>query len=77
MQRATMTGFLVLDHADRYGEAIAALAGLLAEGRLHYDETIVDGLENAPDTLAQLFDGSNTGKLLIRVAERSAETVPA
>jgi NADPH2:quinone reductase len=77
MQRATMTGFLVLDHPDRYGEAIAALAGLLAEGRLHYDETIVDGLENAPDTLAQLFDGSNTGKLLIRVAERSAETVPA
>jgi NADPH-dependent curcumin reductase CurA len=77
MQRATMTGFLVLDHADRFGEAIGALAQHLAEGRLRYDETIVDGLENAPDTLAQLFDGSNTGKLLIRVAERTREAAPA
>jgi NADPH-dependent curcumin reductase CurA len=72
MQRATMTGFLVLDHPDRFGEAIGALAQLLADGRLRYDQTIVDGLDNAPAALAQLFDGSNTGKLLIRVAERSA-----
>jgi NADPH-dependent curcumin reductase CurA len=71
MQRATMTGFLVLDHPDRFGEAIGALAQLLADGRLRYDQTIVDGLDNAPAALAQLFDGSNTGKLLIRVAERS------
>jgi NADPH-dependent curcumin reductase CurA len=77
MQRATMTGFLVLDHSDRFGEAIGALAQHLAEGRLRYDETIVDGLENAPDALAQLFDGSNTGKLLIRVAERTREAAPA
>ena len=77
MQRATMTGFLVLDHARSVRRGDRRAGGLLAEGRLHYDETIVDGLENAPDTLAQLFDGSNTGKLLIRVAERSAETVPA
>jgi NADPH2:quinone reductase len=69
MQRATMTGFLVLDHADRFDEAIAELATLLGEGRLRYDETFVDGLENAPEALGQLFDGSNTGKLIVRVAE--------
>jgi NADPH-dependent curcumin reductase CurA len=77
MQRATMTGFLVLDHPDRFGEAIGALAQLLGEGRLRYDQTIVDGLDNAPAALAQLFDGSNTGKLLIRVAERSTSPGPA
>jgi NADPH-dependent curcumin reductase CurA len=70
MQRATMQGFLVLDHVDRFEEAIGALAGLLAAGRLHYDETIVDGgLEGAPDALAALFAGTNTGKLVLRVAE--------
>ena len=69
MQRATMSGFLVLDHADRFEEAIAELAGLLAEGRLHYDETIVDGFERAPDALARLFDGDKVGKLVVRVAD--------
>src|SRR5882757_1893053 len=69
MQRATINGFLVLDHADRFEEAIGHLAGMLATGDLHYDETIVNGgLDAAPDALAQLFDGSNMGKLLVRVA---------
>jgi NADPH2:quinone reductase len=70
MQRATMEGFLVLDHVARFEEAIGALAGLLAEGRLHYDETVLDeGLDGAPAALAALFAGTNTGKLVLRVAE--------
>ena len=69
MQRATMTGFLVLDHADRFEEAIAQLAGLLATGRLRYDETIVEGFEQAPGALARLFDGEKAGKLVVRVAD--------
>jgi NADPH-dependent curcumin reductase CurA len=69
MQRATIQGFLVLDHADRYEEAIGYLAGLLGEGRLHYDETIVEGgLDAAPAALGQLFSGGNMGKLLVRVS---------
>jgi NADPH-dependent curcumin reductase CurA len=69
MQRATMTGFLVLDHADRYEEAIAELVGLLSQGALRYDETVVDGFEEAPAALARLFDGTHTGKLVVGVAE--------
>jgi NADPH-dependent curcumin reductase CurA len=69
MQRATIQGFLVLDHAHRYEEAIGYLAGLLGEGRLHYDETIVEGgLDAAPAALGQLFSGGNMGKLLVRVS---------
>ncbi|MGE5407099.1 MAG: NADP-dependent oxidoreductase [Syntrophothermus sp.] len=69
MQRATIRGFLVLDFGHRFEEAIGYLAVLLAEGKLHYDETIVDGgLEAAPGALAQLFDGRNVGKLLVRVS---------
>ena len=70
MQRATIQGFLVLDYGDRFEEAIGYLAGLLAEGKLHYDETIVNGgIASAPDALSQLFDGSNVGKLLVRVSD--------
>ena len=69
MQRATIRGFLVLDYVDRFEEAIDHLAGMLGEGKLHYDETIVPGgIEAAPDALAQLFTGANMGKLLVRVA---------
>ncbi|SFK27897.1 NADPH2:quinone reductase/hypothetical protein [Streptosporangium canum] len=70
MQRATIKGFLVLDWAHRFEEAITYLAGLLGEGKLHYDETIVDGgIEAAPYALHQLFSGANLGKLLVRVAD--------
>jgi NADPH2:quinone reductase len=70
MQRATIRGFLVLDFGDRFEEAIGYLGGMLAEGKLHYDETIVDGgIEAAPDALAELFDGRNMGKLLVRVSD--------
>jgi NADPH-dependent curcumin reductase CurA len=69
MRRATLRGFLVLDYADRYGEIIGKLASALGEGALRYDETVVDGLENARDTLNQLFSGQNRGKLVIKVAD--------
>jgi NADPH-dependent curcumin reductase CurA len=69
MQRATIRGFLVLDYGDRFEEAINYLAGLLGEGKLHYDETIVDGgLAMAPEALGRLFRGENMGKMLVRVA---------
>lgn len=64
-----MHGFLVLDHLDRIGEATTYLAGLLATGRLHHDETILDGLEKAPDALAQILTGTNIGKTLVRLAD--------
>lgn len=69
MQRATMTGFLVLDHAERFPEAIGALAAHAAAGDLRWSETVVDGLDRAVDAINQLFSGSNTGKLLVRVAD--------
>jgi NADPH2:quinone reductase len=68
MKRATLRGFLVLDHGDRFAEIIGELAPLVATGKIHHDETFVDGLENALDAVNGLFDGTNTGKLIVRVA---------
>lgn len=69
MQRATISGFLVLDHADRFPEAIEHLAGLLSAGKLTYRETVVDGLEHARHALNRLFQGENTGKMIVKVAD--------
>ncbi len=71
VNRASMTGMVVFDYADRYGEAGAALVGWMAEGRLRSREDIVEGLDTFPDTLLKLFSGEHSGKLVLKVAEDS------
>jgi NADPH-dependent curcumin reductase CurA len=66
--RASMTGFIAPDYADRYAEARAELAGWLREGRLVSREDIHQGgIEAFPDALLKLFAGENTGKLVLAV----------
>jgi hypothetical protein len=48
-------------------EFAGKMAGWLADGTIRYDETIVDGLENAPQAFIDLLDGANTGKMLVRL----------
>jgi NADPH-dependent curcumin reductase CurA len=71
-QRGRMEGFIILDYLDRFAEAIMALVPWVAEGRLRYAVEVVDGLEQAPETLNRLFTGDHAGKLVIRVAEPTA-----
>ena len=69
--RASMTGMLVFDYADRYPEAVAELAGWYKSGRLVAHETVVHGsVEDFPETLLMLFEGGNTGKLVLALNER-------
>ncbi len=68
VNRIRMQGMIVFDWKDRYGEALAALSADLAEGRLKYRESIVDGLDNAPQALVGLLTGENFGKQLVRIA---------
>jgi NADPH-dependent curcumin reductase CurA len=68
VQRASMTGFLVFDYADRYPEALAELSGWLADGRLKNLENTVRGdISEFPQTLNKLFHGENTGKLVLEL----------
>ena len=67
VNRIRMQGMIVFDWKDRYGEALAELARHLAEGRLKYRESIVDGLDNAPRALIGLLKGENFGKQLVRI----------
>ncbi len=68
VKRIRMQGMIVFDWAPRYGEAIKGLAAFVAEGKLKYRESIVDGLENAPKGLIALLKGENFGKQLVRLA---------
>jgi NADPH-dependent curcumin reductase len=68
--RASMTGMLVFDYADRYPEATAELAGWYRDGRLVSRETVVSGgVRDFPRTLLMLFEGANTGKLVLALDE--------
>jgi NADPH-dependent curcumin reductase CurA len=68
VQRVRLEGFIVLDHLGRIGEAIGDLARWMQEGKLQPLETIVEGFEQLPTAINMLFDGANTGKLVVRVA---------
>jgi NADPH-dependent curcumin reductase len=72
IKRARMEGFLVSDYAPRSMEAINDLGMWWMEGKLKFRIDVVDGLENAPDALNKLFDGSNKGKLIVKVSEEPA-----
>jgi NADPH-dependent curcumin reductase len=67
-RRALLQGFIVLDHYDRAGEANAAMAQWLREGKLVSQVDVTDGLDQAPQAVAGLFTGRNLGKSLVRVA---------
>ena len=69
VKRARAEGFLVFDFAHRYREAQEQIAQWLGAGKVQYQETIVDGLENAPGAFIGLFRGENLGKQLVRVAQ--------
>ena len=71
-KRARLEGFLVLDYYDRAEKAVQELAGWLGEGKLTYQTTVEEGLENAPTTINKLFTGDKRGKLLIKVSEEPA-----
>jgi len=67
-KRLRMEGFLSSDYLPRAREAIDALAAWYREGRVQYRVHVIDGLEQAPTALGMLFDGTNQGKLIIRIA---------
>jgi NADPH-dependent curcumin reductase len=67
VNRASMTGMVVFDYADRYPDAMKEMAGWIAAGKLKTREDIVAGLETFPETLLKLFKGENTGKLVLQV----------
>jgi NADPH-dependent curcumin reductase len=68
VQRATIKGFIVSDHHDRFPAFLNEVTPLVRDGRIKYREDIVEGLDAAPAALIGLFEGKNFGKMLVRVS---------
>lgn len=67
--RVKVQGLLVSDFAPRFEKATDQLRAWVASDDLTHRETVVDGLENAPDAFLGLFSGDNIGKQVVSVAE--------
>ena len=65
--RIQLKGFIVFDYFPRMAEFYAEMAPWIANGTVKSRETVVDGLEKAPDAFLGLFKGENTGKMLVRL----------
>ena len=68
-ESVTIQGFVVLDYMERFPEGVGQLAEWMIAGKLQFREEIVDGLDNILPTFLKLFDGSNQGKLVVRIPE--------
>ncbi len=66
--RITARGFIIFDHVARWEPAIRIVGQWLQQGRIKYEDDIVDGLENAPRTFVAMLRGEIAGKPQIRVA---------
>lgn len=68
IKRATLQGFVQGDHYADMPTAFGEIGGLIADGRLTPLETVVDGFEQLPTAINMLFDGTNVGKLVVRIS---------
>ena len=66
VKRLRVEGFIILDYAPRFMEAATQLGQWKMFGKIKDRETIVEGLEKAPEAINMLFTGGNTGKLIVK-----------
>lgn len=68
-RRLRLQGFIVSDHATELGPFLSEATGWIRHGKLHYDETVRDGLDAAPEAFLSLLRGDNLGKMLVKVSD--------
>lgn len=67
VNRVKVQGFIVGDHPERWTPAIDELSSHVAAGRIHFWETVAEGLDAAPRALIDLLAGRSLGKQLVRI----------
>jgi NADPH-dependent curcumin reductase CurA len=67
-KRATLRGFIVTDHANRLRDLHTEVAPAVRDGRIQFRETVVEGLDNAPQAFIDLLRGVNTGKMVVKLS---------
>ncbi|QJX01407.1 NADP-dependent oxidoreductase [Alcanivorax sp. IO_7] len=69
VKRLLIKGFIQFDYAHRGPDFQRDMSAWIRDGKVHYQEDVVDGLENAVSAFQGLLQGKNRGKLLVRVGE--------
>ncbi len=69
LKSARMEGFMLFTYAAQFPQAIADIGQWAKDGKLVVQETISEGLENAPACLQGLFTGANVGKAILKLAD--------
>lgn len=67
IKRLRMQGFIIFDHWADYPRFLEEVGPKVANGEIDYAETVEQGLERTPDAFLALFEGANTGKMLVRL----------
>ena len=66
-KRLTMRGFIIADHGDRQEAFRREVGAWVRDGAVQLPETVVNGIDNAPDAFIGLFRGSNIGKMVVHL----------
>ena len=66
-KQLTMQGFIVTDHFDKIQQFYADMGKWIAEGKIKWKETVMDGIENAPKAFTGIFKGENFGKMIVKI----------
>ena len=64
---ALMQGFIIGNYAPKFQEAMHKLTKWFSEGKIVNFETVTDGFDQIPNAFIELFDGKNTGKMVVRI----------
>lgn len=67
-KRLRLQGFIVSDHASLAPAFLSDLSRWVAEGKIQWKETVLEGIENAPEAFLSLFRGDNLGKMLVKLS---------
>jgi len=66
-RRLTLKGFIVSDHGERFADFARDMGGWVSDGKITFEETVHEGIDNAVDAFLAMLRGKNLGKMIVRL----------